>query len=379
VGLGHGLRNKFAEAITKGNFELARIFVSTTYAILSIIVAIILIIFCCINPFLNWSRILNTPSGMAGELSILALIVFGFFCLQFVLRLITTIITANQQPARASIFDFLGSLFSLSLIFILTKTTSGNLIYLGTVFSLTPVLVLISSSIWFYTHQYKKFAPSIRYVNFHYAHDLMSLGIKFFIIQMAGVILYQTSNIIIAQLFGPAQVTQYNIAFKYFSIITMVMSIIMMPFWSATTEAWIKKDCSWIENSINKLIFVWIFISISTLIMLVFSNFIYRIWVGKEIKVPISISVVIACYVIINGWCNIFSQFLNGVGKIKLQVYSSIFGSIINIPLAIVLGKYLGIYGVLLSTCLLGLVNGIWSPIQYRKLLKNKATGIWNQ
>lgn len=379
IGLGHGLRNKFAEAITKGNYELARVYVSTTYAILGIIVAIILIAFCFINPLLNWTRILNTPSTMAGELSTLALIVFGFFCIQFVLRLITTILTANQQPAKASIFDFLGSLVSLSIILILTRTTSGNLVYLGTVFSFTPVLVLTSSSIWFYTHKYKKFAPSIRYVKFHYAHDLMSLGIKFFIIQMAGVILYQTSNIIIAQLFGPAQVTPYNISFKYFSIITMAFSIIMMPFWSATTEAWIKKDISWIENSLNKLIFVWILIGITALIMLIFSNVIYKMWVGKEIKVPVSISVVIAYYVIINGWCAIFSQFLNGVGKIKLQVYASIFGSLINIPLAIILGKHLGVFGVLLSTCLLGTINAIWSPIQYRKLLNNRATGIWNQ
>ncbi len=158
-------------------------------------------IFCCINPFLNWAKILNTPENMASELSRLALIVFGFFCIQFVLRLITTIITANQQPAKASLFDFMGSLISLTLIYILTKTTSGNLIYLGTVFSLTPVLVLISSSLWFYTHNYKQYAPSVKFVKFHYARDLMNLGIKFFVIQIASVILYETSNIIIAHLF----------------------------------------------------------------------------------------------------------------------------------------------------------------------------------
>jgi O-antigen/teichoic acid export membrane protein len=379
VGLGNGLRNKFAEAVTNGKYEIARIYVSTTYAILSIIIIVILIIFCCINPFLNWSKILNTPSGMAGELSILALIVFVFFCMQFVLRLITTIITANQQPAKASIFDFIGSLVSLSIIYILTKTTSGNLIYLGTVFSFTPVLVLTSSSIWFYTHQYKKYAPAIKYVKFHYARNLMSLGIKFFIIQMAAVVLYQTSNIIIAHLFGPEQVTPYNIAYKYFSIITMTFSIIMMPFWSAFTEAWIKKDIYWIKNAINKLIIIWIFSGISTIIMFIFSNFIYKIWVGKEIEVPISISAVMAAYIIINGWCGIFSQFLNGVGKIKLQLFSGIFGALINIPLAIILGKHLGIYGVILSACLLAVVSAIWSPIQYMKIINNKAKGIWNK
>jgi O-antigen/teichoic acid export membrane protein len=196
---------------------------------------------------------------------------------------------------------------------------------------------------------------------------------------MAAVILYQTSNIIIAHLFGPAQVTPYNIAYKYFGVITMTFAIIMLPFWSAFTEAWIKKDIYWIKNTVNKLILIWVLIAITTIIMFVFSNFIYRMWVGKEIKVPVSVSVVMAAYVIINGWCGIFSQFLNGVGKIKLQLYSGIFGALINIPLAIILGKHLGIYGVIFSTVLLGTVNAIWSPIQYMKIVNNKATGIWNK
>jgi len=379
IGLGNGLRNKFAEAIASGKPELARTYVSTTYAILTIIIAITLFLFFCINPFLNWAKILNTPADMAGELSLLALIVFGFFCIQFVLRLITTIITANQQPAKASLFDFMGSLLSLSIIYLLTKTTSGNLIYLGTVFSLTPVLVLISSSLWFYTHKYKPFAPSIKFVKFRFARDLMSLGSKFFVIQMAAVILYQTSNIIIAHLFGPEQVTPYNIAYKYFSVITMAFGMLMVPLWSAYTEAWIKKDIDWIKNSINKLILIWVLITVTVIIMLIFSNFIYRMWVGKEIKVPISVSVVMAAYVIINGWCGIFSQFLNGVGKIKLQLYSGIFGALINIPLAIFLGKHLGIYGVVMSTAILGIVSAVWSPIQYMKIINNKATGIWNK
>ena len=379
IGLGNGLRNKFAEAIASGKHELARTYVSTTYAILAIIITIILVIFFCINPFLNWTRILNTPPEMGSELRLLALIVFGFFCLQFVLRLITTIITANQQPAKASLFDFMGSLLSLTIIFILTKTTSGNLIYLGTVFSITPVLVLTSSSLWFYTHKYKLYAPSVKFVKFEFARDLMSLGIKFFIIQMAAVIFYQTSNIIISHLFGPEQVTPYNIAYKYFGVITMLFGMIMVPLWSAYTEAWIKKDIDWIKNTVKKLILIWGIIAAGVIIMFVASNFIYKLWVGKEIIVPISVSATMAFYVIVNGWCGIFSQFLNGVGKIKLQLITGTLGALINIPLAIFLGKHLGIYGVLLSTVLLSALSAVLSPVQYMKIINYKATGIWNK
>ncbi len=377
IGFGNGLRNKFAEAIAKGEHELARIYLSTTYAILSIIIASVLLLFFCINPFLNWSAILNAPPGMASELSTLALLVFAFFCLQFVLQLITTIITANQQPAKASFFNFLGSLFSLTVIFILTKTTSGSLIYLGLSLGVTPVLVLAASSIWFYNRDYKKYAPSLKFIRFSYARNLMSLGLKFFIIQIAAIIFYETSNLIIAQLFGPAQVTSYNIAYKYFGIIPMVMGIIMTPFWSAFTEAWVNKDIEWIKTTIERLRRLWIVLTIVTLVMLVFANFIYQIWVGKQIVIAFTISATIASYVIINAWNVINSQFLNGVGKIKLQLYLALGGSAINIPLAIFLGKTLGIYGVVLSTTIISIVTAIVSPIQYSKIINNKASGIW--
>src|SRR5665647_1530201 len=91
IGFGNGLRNKFAEALAKGEEELARIYVSTTYAILCIIIGIVLILFLCINPFINWAKILNTTQEMAGELSILAGIVFIFFCLRFIFQLVTTV------------------------------------------------------------------------------------------------------------------------------------------------------------------------------------------------------------------------------------------------------------------------------------------------
>jgi O-antigen/teichoic acid export membrane protein len=379
IGFGNGLRNKFAEAVAKGEHELARTYVSTTYAILSIIIAIVLFLFLCINPLLNWAKILNTPDAMKGELSNLALIVFVFFCIQFVLQLLNTVMTANQEPAKASVFNLLGSIFSLTVIFILTKTTEGHLIYLGTALSFTPVLVLTASNFWFYNRQYKRYAPSFKHVKFKYAKDLMTLGIKFFVLQIAALVIYETSNIIIAQLFGPGQVTPFNIAYKYFSIISMGFSIIMLPFWSAFTEAWFKKDIQWIKNVMKNLMILWALLSGVALIMLTCSNFIYKLWVGKEVVVPWSISIVVAAYVILNTWCVIFSNFLNGVGKIKLQIYSGVSGAIINIPLAIFLGKHMGISGVLLSTCILAAVSAIWSPIQYKKLISNTAKGIWNK
>jgi len=379
IGFGNGLRNKLAEALAIGEVELARIYVSTTYAILSIIISVVLVLFLCINPFLNWAKILNTDPDMAGELGILVIIVFVFFCLRFVFQLINTVLSANQEPAKASFFDFLGHLFSLVIIFILTKTVEGNLVLLGTVFSLTPVLVLILSSLWFYRNTYSRFAPSIKYVRFSYARNLMSLGIKFFIIQIAALVLFNTNNIIVTQLFGPQEVTTFNVSFKLFSIITMMFSIIAIPLWSAFTDAYAKEEFGWIKNTLSKVRKVWVILIVLTIMLLSGSPWIYKMWVGDAVTVPFALSAAMGSYVIVYIWQTMHVFFLNGIGKIRLQLYLVIFSGLVNIPLAIFLGKKIGLVGITLTSTLLFTFMGIVFSIQTKKILNKTALNIWNK
>jgi O-antigen/teichoic acid export membrane protein len=379
IGFGNGLRNKFAEAQAINDNALAKIYVSTTYAILSIIIGILLIVFFCINPILNWARILNAPNEIYKELSTLALVVFVFFCLQFILQLITTILIADQKPAKASFINILGSFLSLILVYILTKTTDGSLLYLGLVLGFSPVLILTITSFILYKGNYKIYSPSFKLIKFKYAKNLASLGLKFFVIQIAALVLFQTNSLIIAQILGPLEVTKYNIAFKYFGINTMITGIILTPFWSAFTEAWAKKDIPWIKDCIKKMQFVWVLLTVITIIMLLFSNLFYKLWIGNSVNISFMLSLSMALYVIITGWNYIFVQFLNGIGRIKLQLYSGIFGGIVNIPLSIYFGRMFGIPGVVLASCILGLINTSWTFVQYKKLINNNATGIWSK
>lgn len=379
IGFGFGLRNKFAEALAENKEELAKIYVSTTYAILSIIIGIVLVAFFIVNPFLNWTKILNTTPELAGELSILALIVFVFFCLRFIFQLLSTVLAANQEPAKGSFIELMGSMASLLLIFILTKTTSGSLIYLGAILSFTPVFVLLVSSIWFYRNDYKRFAPSFKLIKFKYAKDLMSLGLKFFIIQIAALVLFNTDNIIIIQLFGSKYVTTYNVSFKLFSIIVMVFNIIATPLWSAFTEAYTKNDLDWIKGTIKTLEKIWLFLILFTIIILLISPYLFKLWLGDKVQVPFLLSVAMSTYVIVSIWQTIHVFFLNGIGKVKLQLYLVIFSSLINIPMAIFLGRKFGLVGITITSTILFAIMGIVFSIQTRKILNNTATKIWNE
>ncbi|MFH6769531.1 oligosaccharide flippase family protein [Gaetbulibacter aquiaggeris] len=377
IGFGHGLRNRFAEAKAKGDFEKARIYVSTTYAVLALIFLSVWLLFFMVNFFVDWSIILNAPTELAQELSTLALIVFSFFCLQIVLKTINTIIIADQKPAKAAFFDMLGQLIALVTIFILTKTTKGSLIYLGLGLGSAPIIMLMVSSLIFYSKSYKYFAPSLKYVKFSHAKDIMKLGFNFFFIQIAVIIIYQTNNLIITQTGSPEDVTIFNIAYKYLSIALMGFSIILGPFWSAFTEAYTKKDYLWMKTTLKNLKNISYLAVFGVIILVLFSKYIYQLWIGDTIIIPLHVTIVVGFYIILLIVVALYTQILNGIGKIKIQLLSYSIATIFHIPLAIFLGNKWGIIGVILSASFFYFIISIYTMKQVNLIVRNKAKGIW--
>ena len=382
IGLTQGLRNKFAEAVAKGDHEIARIYVSTTYAILGIICIVLWLVFLFVNQFLNWPQILNSPDSMKPELTILALMVFTYFCLQFVLNIIPTLLIANQQPALGTLINVLGSLLALFCVLILVKTTEGSLVKLGAVFCFSPIVVLLIASIYFYRGSFKKYRPSISTVKFSYAKGLFNLGIIFFVIQAAGIAQYQTANFIIAQNYTTADVTSYNIVYKYFGMLQMLFAIFLTPFWSASTEAYLKNDIVWIKKSIKKytqLRFVLIFIGA---IMLIFSSSIYDLWLGKgKVNISFYLSLWGLVYFISTMIADTYVSFLNGINALRIQFIACLFSPLVYIGVALLLIRYFGMasYALFIASIICNFNGLILAPLQYHMIVNKNKKGIWRR
>ncbi len=381
IGLGNGLRNKFAEARAKGDTALAKSYVSTTYAILTIISVVLFIVFFVVHRFLDWGAILNTPPGMVEEVGTLVFIVFAFFCVQFVVQLIKMVLIADQRPALSSAINTLGSLLGLVVVFVLYKTTESSLLYLGIAIGAINFVVPLVVSFFLFSGRYKAYAPSLKHVNFKQSRELLSLGFQFFVLQGAALIVFMTDNMIITQLDGPQEVPAYNIAYRYFGITTMVFTIITTPFWSAYTEAYHKNDMVWIRNTTRKVLKLWVLVVIGIGVMLALADWVYLLWVGEEIEVTFLLSLFMAVWVTLSTSTMIFANFLSGVGKIRISLYHAVFVSVVNIPLSIYFAKYLelGSAGVILASCVCVFPRAIIQPIQFKKIVSGTAKGIWNK
>lgn len=380
IGLGNGLRNKFAEARTLGNYKDAQAFVSTAYFTIGSISLLIVLIFFGMNQFIDWSQLFNTNSSLQGDLSLLLPTIFAFFGLQLVVKLITSIYQADQNHSIQGKIQFFGQALSLFTIWGLTKIDQSSLLIFGSVFSALPVLILIGLNIFAFKTSFKAFKPKISLWQKKYLKEITGLGFKFFVVQIAAMVLFSTDNFIISKLFSPEEVVPYNIAFKYFSIVTMVYSILLTPYWSSFTEAYAKMDFEWIKKSVNNIQKLWLIVPIGLSIMLFVSDWFYLLWVGEKVQIPFKLSLAMAFFVLLVTFNMIYVNFINGVGKLRLQLVTALISMTINIPLSIYFGKYLGwgSTGVILATCFSLVYSVVLRPIQYHKIINNKANGIWN-
>jgi O-antigen/teichoic acid export membrane protein len=382
IGLTQGLRNRFAIAKAEGNHELAQIYVSTTYAILGIVFLAVWVIFLVVNNFLDWSKILNVSSELRTEVTILAVIVFTYFCLTFVFKIITTILTADQQPAKASLIDLTGQTLSMIIIIVLVKTTEGSLIKLGLALCLSTILILLGANIVLFVGKYRLYRPIISKVKFSYTKYLLNLGIKFFIIQIAAIIQFQTAQILIARHLGTSDVTSYHIVYKYFGILFMVSNIFLTPFWSAATEAYQKNDIQWIKNAIKRYNQLNLLLFLGSIILLLFSSVFYELWLGEgKVTIMFSLSFWGFVYYNVMMFGSKYVFLLNGISALRIQFIASLISPFIYIPIALLFlkGFHLGAQALFMASIIANFNGYLLAPLQYHMVVNKNKKGIWTQ
>lgn len=378
LGFANGFRNSFTEARATDNQELAREYVSTTYAALGLVFSVVGIITLIVNCFLDWNTLLKTTCITNTEFRTLFTILICIFCVNIIIGVFTMMLTADQKPALSSFINTMGQVAGYVSILLLTHFTKGNLIYLALAFSGVPCCVIILSSIvGFRFSRYRTLSPSFKYVRLSLVKKIIGLGGKFFFIMVAMLLIYQFINIILTRVEGPYAVTQYNVAYKYFNVIFMLFAIILTPFWSATTDAFVKGDVEWIKRMVRKLELFWVCSLPVLLLMVIVSPKIYQLWVKESVEIPMSLSLSIAVYIAFQSIANVYMYILNGIGKVRVQMI--IYGcfAIVSIPLMNYFCKAYGVSGILLIPSMVYMAQAVFGRIQIGKLLGKNPKGIW--
>ncbi|MDO4715168.1 MAG: MATE family efflux transporter [Bacteroidales bacterium] len=378
VGMGNGLRNKLAEALTKGDLALARSYISTTLTLLTLIVTAIYALYFIVHRWIDWPKLLALPTQqLTTDIGHLMLIMLIPFCVGFVLKCLGSIYQAKQMPFVNDLLIGLGSVLSLVSIYVLQwLQPEGDLQSVALCFSFAPMVVyVIAFPITFM--RFKELRPKLASVSRKHAQSLLSLGGQFFIIQIASLLLFATANVFVSRYGGAEEVVNYNIAFKYFSVLPMVYLILITPFWSAATEAFTKGDYNWIRYSLHRMLLAWAGLSAIGGIMVICSSLVYQLWVGMQL--PLTLSLAMWLYMTIGNWNNLYAYFINGIGRTRVQLYSSVLTCLAYVPLAIYCTQAWGAVGICMAMSISLLFSAILLPIQYRYLMAGSTHWFWSK
>jgi O-antigen/teichoic acid export membrane protein len=380
IGLGSGLRNKLANAIALDEHKKAQEYVSTAYFTITIIAVAFIAFMLTTYSFIDWSQVFNAPRDISQSLLLLMPILFVFFGLQLIFKLIVSVYLANQAHSFQTKVEFFGQACILFSILLLTKLENSSFLYFGIFYILSPLFTLFLFNLIGFSGKYKSYKPQISNFKTEHIGEITSLGFNFFIIQIGAAVLFTTDNLIVTHLYGPGEVVIYNLAFKYFSIINMIWGIMMIPLWSSVTYAYSKDNILWIKETIASISKIWLIVPLVTAILFFAADLFYRFWVGELIIIPITLNISMSFFVMSMTFAQIFSYFLNGVGKLKIQLFLAIFVILFNIPISIFLASYMGFgsAGVILGTFTCQIISCIVMVTQYNKIISRKAKGVWN-
>lgn len=379
IGLGNGMRNYLAEALATNDTKLGKKYISTTMLLLSLIALSMAIVLLYPLITINFNSFFNTNAIAGNELRMAVVIAVGFTLMNFVLKNIGMIFVAMQKYAINDLLSISGNVIALILIYILTKVTTGNLVLVVLAYTMTSCVAFLLAAIpLFWKHPELK--PSLRFFDKSLGKKIVGKGFGFFVIQISScLVIFGAANFFITQSCGPAAVTTYNIAYKFFNLLVIAYTIILAPMWNAYTDAYVKGDMQWIKATFNKALKFWVLSICGGLGMLLICNLFYKLWIGNMVNVPLSVSASTLIYVCFFNLNNCATYLINGLNKIFVQIIISLAVTTLYIITVLAFGRKLGVEGIVLSTAASYAVMSVVHLYQCRKLINGKADGIWNK
>ncbi|SOD78861.1 Membrane protein involved in the export of O-antigen and teichoic acid [Spirosoma fluviale] len=341
VSFGNGLRNKLVTFFTTGDVQTARKYISTLYA-LSLCVALLLtILFLTIGHYIQWTSVLNIQSSEPEQVNDIITYTLISFSAQLILKPINSILFADQKAAWVGWILLLTNGVIITIVYFGASTFDKSLLIIAHIYNLVPLVVLGLVSLYFFHYLYAGIAPRFMAIDFSLSHELFSLGGKFFILQLISILVFTSGGLFISYFLGSASVGPYSIANKYFSVITVLHGIVITPYWSAFTDAYVKHDKVWIRDTMRQLNHIGLGMALLAGLMALAANSIFRLWVGPAITVPVDLSLSLMAYVVSFVFLSNYNSLINGTGQIRLLMYASLIGVVVYVGLTTILFRWL--------------------------------------
>ncbi|WP_147294309.1 MATE family efflux transporter [Pontibacter diazotrophicus] len=328
-GLGNGLRNLITQLIIKGESDHISIAVWATVKTMSKIVLVAL--FLIIPLFLLYfspSMLFANNSITGSEVTNSITIFIFFFLINLVLGLSNSIALGFNKSYLTGFVQALYIAGCYLALLIFNRFQMLNLISVAIIFGgFQSILYLI-----FFFYQTCLFKINVKFKGSYSLSETYNLSGKFFLVQVLSLLYLLIDNFVISRSLGAETTGEYSIVNRVFFTLINVFSILLIQFWSSVTEAQERKETLWITKALKLLFLASIGVFIVSLIVSYFKDWLLGLWLEDNYTVITSLTFYLfAVYTLTHCINAIFINLQNGLGELKLQIFSTLIALIIYI------------------------------------------------
>ncbi|HDQ59776.1 MAG TPA: hypothetical protein ENN30_01135, partial [Candidatus Woesearchaeota archaeon] len=284
LGVGNAVIAIVASKKAKESDMELRDFLSFSFFLLLKVSSVIFLLGIFTIFLIDWTHIFNSEDIiLRSELNLAMLVLLGMFCFSMPLSIAQQVRLGLQEGHKNAIFNSVGQLLNLGLIYFVVKSELG-LHWLIAASAIGTILAhFFNLCNLFLSFDFG--SPVSNNLRSNHLPLLIRRGIGFFLIQISGLVAYQSDILIVSHFISPAEVTQYTVVLKYFSIPAIILSFFFVGLWPAYSDAIARGEKAWVITYFWKSVCLALVINfVCALFLLSLSSTLIGYWTNGLVK-----------------------------------------------------------------------------------------------
>ena len=351
LGIANAMTNLISKAYTLEDKELAGRYASTGFWTMVLIAVGLGVIGATVWPFIAWGELFHVSGVEKSRLvSHAVAVAYGVFLVGLPAGLAAKFLGGYQEIRTANIFAAIGAVANLLAVVLITQLHGGMVLLVGGAAGAT-VGTNLACLAWLWLFHKPWLAPTFRRWHTGSVRLLMQSGSELFILQLAGLTVFNSDNIVITHYLGPAQVTPYSVTWKLVGYSALLYTIISPALWPAYAEAYIRGDLRWIRRTLRQVMLATMGVTgLGCIVFLLWGRIIIRLYAGPA-AVPNRLLIVLMCiWILICTFMANTATVLAATNETKMQAWLSVATAVLNLGGSIWLVQRIGLSGVILGT-----------------------------
>ena len=351
LGIANTLTNCISRAYAEQSDEMAKRYYATAFWATSVIAILLGLVSAVIWPHIDWGKLFGlSDPALAREAGKCAAISFGYVLLTLPLGLANKVMGGYQRVPVANMFAMVNSVLGLVAI-ILVVRMHGSVVNLMAAFCAAMLTGTVLLNLWMGLRHEPRIRPTPGKVRFGAAREILSHGMLFFVLQITGLIVFNTDNFIIAHFLGAEQVTPYAVTWKLVGYVSVLQSLLVPSLWPAFSEAYLGRDIVWISKTYGRVMrATLVTVGVGSLLLGFAGRWIIGLWAGKAAVPGLALLWCMCFWAVLYCICANQAALLAATQRLRLQAAMGTLAAILNLGLSVVLVKRYGPIGVLSAT-----------------------------